>query len=113
MGVRERLNALQDQIDILVDEIDALKKDEKPIFVDLERAARLCSVSSTWLRYRAQTAQMAGVACKTKVGRGGGKWLFHLPRLERYILAEGKEEDHGSYAMSDLLQQVEGGMRPP
>lgn len=91
MSVRERLRDLQQQIDDLKEEVEALRKEERPLFVDTERAARLCSVSTSWLRYRAQTGQMQEVAYKTKEGNGG-RWLFRLPALEQYVQNVAKED---------------------
>lgn len=94
MGVRERLRDLQQQIDNLKEEVTALRKGERPLFVNSERAAHLCGVSVSWLLYRAQTGQLRGVASKTKEG-SGGRWLFHLPALEQFILNLTEEGKHG------------------
>jgi hypothetical protein len=88
MGVRERLNKLDNEVSCLQAQIEALQQEAKPIFADMAGASAIFSVSVPWLRYRAQTGQLEGVAYKT--GRGG-KWLVHVDRMEHYLMVSGED----------------------
>ena len=85
--VRERLKKLDNEVAELREEIRQLKESRRPIYVDTATAARLFSVSISWLSYRLQTGQLNEVAIKTQPGRGG-KWLIHCDCFEAYLRKE-------------------------